>query len=56
MPTSAAEIVGRVDAAATELAAQAGLQAGRVRVAANASTLSTIVPEAAAALAHAAQS
>lgn len=47
----AAEIVGRVDAATTELAAQAGLQAGRVRVAANASTLSTIVPEAATALA-----
>jgi DNA-binding transcriptional LysR family regulator len=49
----AAEIVGRVDAATTELAAQAGLQAGRVRVAANASTLSTIVPKAAAALAQA---
>jgi DNA-binding transcriptional LysR family regulator len=47
----AAEIVGRVDAAANELAAQVGLQAGRVRLAANASTLSTIVPRAAAALA-----
>jgi DNA-binding transcriptional LysR family regulator len=49
----AAEIVGRVDAAATELAAQVDLQAGRVRLAANASTLSTIVPRAAAALAAA---
>jgi DNA-binding transcriptional LysR family regulator len=49
----AAEIVGRVDAAATELAAQVDLQAGRVRLAANASTLSTIVPHAAAALAAA---
>lgn len=49
----AAEILGRVDAATNELAAQVGLQAGRVRVAANASTLSTIVPEAAASLAQA---
>lgn len=49
----AAEIVGRVDAAATELAAQVDLQAGRVRLAANASTLSTIVPKAVAALAAA---
>jgi DNA-binding transcriptional LysR family regulator len=49
----AAEIVGRVDAAATELAAQAGLRSGRVRLAANASTLSTVVPRAAAALAQA---
>ena len=49
----AAEILGRVDAAATELAAQVGLQAGRVRLAANASALSTIVPTAAAALAKA---
>ncbi|GGM86037.1 LysR family transcriptional regulator [Lentzea pudingi] len=47
----AAEIVGRVDAAATELAAQAGLRAGRVRVAANASTAATIVPRAARRLA-----
>ncbi|MCI3241745.1 MULTISPECIES: LysR family transcriptional regulator [Streptomyces] len=46
----AAEIVGRVDAATNELAAQVGLQAGRVRLAANASTLSTIVPRAATAL------
>ena len=47
----AAEIVGRVDAATQELAAQVGLQAGRVRLAANASVLSTIVPAAAARLA-----
>src|ERR671916_1898639 len=33
----ATEIVGRVDAATNELAAQVGLQAGRVRVAASAS-------------------
>ncbi|ADD45084.1 LysR family transcriptional regulator [Stackebrandtia nassauensis] len=49
----AAEILGRVDAATTELAARIGLQTGRVRLAANASTLSTIVPTAAAALAEA---
>lgn len=48
----AAEIVGRVDAATNELAAQVGLQAGRVRLAANASALSTIVPTAAARLAQ----
>ena len=48
----AAEIVGRVDAAANELAAQAGLRAGRVRLAANASVLSTILPTAVAALAQ----
>ncbi len=48
----AAEILGRVDAASSELAAQVGLQSGRVRLAANASALSTIVPKAAAALAH----
>ncbi|GAA1001769.1 LysR family transcriptional regulator [Acrocarpospora macrocephala] len=46
----ATEIVGRVDAATNELAAQVGLRTGRVRLAANASTLSTIVPKAAAAL------
>ncbi len=49
----AAEIVGRVDAATTELAAQAGLQAGKVRLAANASALGTIVPAAAGLLARA---
>ncbi|MFB4279923.1 LysR family transcriptional regulator [Nonomuraea sp. MTCD27] len=48
----AIEIVGRVDAATSELAAQVGLRAGRVRLAANASVLSTIVPKAAAALAQ----
>lgn len=48
----ATEIVGRVDAATNELAAQVGLQAGRVRLAANASALSTIVPKAAARLAE----
>lgn len=49
----AIEIVGRVDAATSELAAQVGLRAGRVRLAANASALSTIVPKAAATLAQA---
>lgn len=49
----AIEIVGRVDAATNELAAQAGLRTGRVRLAANASVLSTIVPNAAATLAGA---
>src|SRR5919204_2872479 len=49
----AIEILGRVDAAANELAAQVGLQMGRVRLAANASALSTIVPKAAATLAQA---
>src|SRR5918912_2740822 len=49
----ATEILGRVDAATNELAAQVGLQTGLVRLAANASTLSTIVPKAAATLAQA---
>ncbi|WP_028925060.1 LysR family transcriptional regulator [Pseudonocardia acaciae] len=49
----AAEILGRVDAATNELAGRVGLRAGRVRLAANASTLSTIVPKAAAALTEA---
>jgi len=49
----AAEILGRVDAATNELAAQVGLQAGRVRLAANASTLSTLVPKATTTLAQA---
>jgi DNA-binding transcriptional LysR family regulator len=48
----AAEIVGRVDAATNELSAQVGLRAGRVRLAANASALSTIVPTAVATLAR----
>jgi DNA-binding transcriptional LysR family regulator len=45
-----AEILGRVDAASNELAAHVGLQSGHVRLAANASVLSTIVPAAAARL------
>jgi DNA-binding transcriptional LysR family regulator len=49
----AGEILGRVDAAASELAAHVGLRAGRVRVAANASALSTIVTRAASLLAEA---
>jgi DNA-binding transcriptional LysR family regulator len=49
----ATEILGRVEAATNELAAQVGLQSGRVRLAANASALSTIVPEAAVRLARA---
>jgi DNA-binding transcriptional LysR family regulator len=53
LASRAAEIVGRVDAAASELAAQVGLQAGRVRLAANASAMSTIAPRTAAALAEA---
>jgi DNA-binding transcriptional LysR family regulator len=46
----ASEIVGRVDAAAVELAAQVGLRSGRVRVAGFQTVLSTIVPQAAAEL------
>jgi DNA-binding transcriptional LysR family regulator len=53
LASRATEIVGRVDAATNELAAQVGLQAGRVRLAANASVLSTIVPKSAATLARA---
>jgi DNA-binding transcriptional LysR family regulator len=49
----AVEILGRVDAAAVELAAQVGLRTGRVRMAGFQSVLSTIVPKAAAALARA---
>jgi len=49
----AAEIVGRVDAASTELAAQVGLRTGRVRLAGFQSILSTLVPAAAATLARA---
>lgn len=49
----ATEIIGRVEAATNELEAQVGLQAGRVRLAANASALSTIAPKAAATLAKA---
>ncbi|MFI6740499.1 LysR family transcriptional regulator [Nonomuraea sp. NPDC050451] len=46
----AAEIVGRVDAAGAELAAQLGLQTGRVRLTAFSSALSVLVPPAAMAL------
>ncbi|WP_328988538.1 LysR family transcriptional regulator [Kribbella sp. NBC_01245] len=49
----ASEILGRLDAATTELAAQVGLQSGRVRVAANSSALSTIVTKAAISLTEA---
>ncbi len=53
LASRATEIVGRVDAATNELAAHVGLQAGRVRLAANASAMSTIAPRAAATLAQA---
>ena len=46
----AAEVLGRLDAAENELAAHAGLSAGRVRLAAFPSALGTIVPAAAALL------
>jgi DNA-binding transcriptional LysR family regulator len=49
----AEEILGRLDAAETELAAHTGLRAGRVRLAAFPSALGTFVPTAAAAF-HAA--
>jgi DNA-binding transcriptional LysR family regulator len=47
----AEEILGRLDAAESELAAYAGLHAGRVRLAAFPSALGTFVPRAAAAFA-----
>ena len=46
----ATEILGRLDAAESELAAQAGLREGRVRLAAFPSALGTLVPAAAARL------
>jgi DNA-binding transcriptional LysR family regulator len=46
----AAEILGRIDAAESELAAHVGLRRGRVRLAAFPSALGTIVPAAAACL------
>jgi DNA-binding transcriptional LysR family regulator len=46
----AAEVIGRLDAAESELAAYAGLRAGRLRLAAFPSALGTLVPAAAAAL------
>ncbi|MFB7253696.1 LysR family transcriptional regulator [Streptomyces nojiriensis] len=45
----AEEILGRIDSARTELAAHAGLSAGRVRLAAFPSALATLVPAVAAA-------
>ena len=48
----ATEIVGRVESASNELAAQIGLRAGHVRLAGFQSALSTIVPKAVAALAR----
>jgi DNA-binding transcriptional LysR family regulator len=47
----ASEILGRVDAASVELAAQIGLRTGRVRLAGFQTVLSTVVPQAAARLA-----
>jgi molybdate transport repressor ModE-like protein len=47
----AEEIIGRLDAAETELAAHVGLRQGRVRLAAFPSALGTLVPSAAAMLA-----
>jgi molybdate transport repressor ModE-like protein len=47
----AEEILGRLDAAETDLAAYSGLRAGRVRLAAFPSALGTFVPVAAAAMA-----
>jgi len=46
----ATEIIGRVDAAEAELEAMVGLRAGRVRVAGFQSALSTLAPEAVAAM------
>jgi len=47
----AAEILGRIDAANAELSAHVGLTAGRVRLAAFASAIGALVPQAVAALA-----
>jgi DNA-binding transcriptional LysR family regulator len=47
----AAEIIGRIDAAGAELSAHVGLTAGRVRLAAFASAIGSLVPTAAATLA-----
>src|SRR5215204_7595577 len=47
----AAEIIGRIDAAGAELSAHVGLTAGRVRLAAFASAIGSLVPAAVAALA-----
>src|ERR671931_1046091 len=47
----AAEIIGRIDAAGAELSAHVGLTAGRVRLAAFASAIGSLVPAAVGALA-----
>ena len=47
----AAEIIGRIDAAHAELSAHAGLTAGRVRLAAFASAIGSLLPPAVALLA-----
>ena len=47
----AAEIIGRIDAAGAELSAHVGLNAGRVRLAAFASAIGSLVPAAVATLA-----
>src|ERR1700742_560410 len=47
----AAEIIGRIDAAGAELSAHVGLTAGRVRLAAFASAIGSLVPSAVATLA-----
>src|ERR671911_128426 len=47
----AAEILGRIDAAGAELSAHVGMTAGRVRLAAFASAIGSLVPQAVAALA-----
>ena len=47
----AAEIIGRVDSATTELSAVVGLNAGRVRLAGFSSVMSSLVPQAGAVLA-----
>src|SRR4029079_2091097 len=47
----AAEILGRIDAAGAELSAHVGLSAGRVRLAAFASAIGSLVPAAVATLA-----
>lgn len=46
----ASEIIGRLESAENELAVQAGLRSGRLRLAAFPSALGTLVPDAAAAL------
>ena len=48
----AAEIIGRVDSATTELSALVGLNAGRVRLAGFGSVMSSLVPQAAVVLAE----